>query len=97
MCTTIYSESWRGYRTVEPEEAGFEHFNVNHHFNFVDPQTGVHTQNVERMWRGCVVLRSGATNDITGRRVITPLIRPPTVQMTCFILPYQNVRKLFLK
>ena len=49
--TTIYSDSWRGYRTVELEEAvGFEHFKVNHHFNFVDPQTGVRTQNVERMW-----------------------------------------------
>lgn len=48
--TTIYSDSWRGYKTRELEAAGFEHFKVNHHYNFVDPETGAHTQTVERMW-----------------------------------------------
>ena len=46
----IYSDSWKGYKTQELEEAGFEHFKVNHRYNFVDPDTGVHTQTVERMW-----------------------------------------------
>jgi transposase-like protein len=46
----IHSDSWRGYKTNDIEEAGFEHFKVNHKYNFVDPTTGVHTQTVERMW-----------------------------------------------
>ena len=26
----IYSDSWKGYKTKELEEAGFEHYKVNH-------------------------------------------------------------------
>ena len=48
--STIFSDSWRGYQTDQLELAGFEHFKVNHRFNFVDSQTGAHTQTVERMW-----------------------------------------------
>jgi len=48
--TTIYSDSWRGYITSELENAGLHHFKVNHRYNFVDETTGVHTQNIERLW-----------------------------------------------
>ena len=30
---------------------GFQHLNVNHKYNFVDPESGAHTQNIERTWR----------------------------------------------
>ena len=41
--TTIYSDDWRAYKTKELEKADFEHFKVNHKYNFVDPDTGIHT------------------------------------------------------
>ena len=28
--STIYSDSWAGYKTTDLEKAGFEHFKVNH-------------------------------------------------------------------
>ncbi|XP_070155171.1 uncharacterized protein [Polyergus mexicanus] len=47
--TTIYSDCWRAYFNLKNE--GFNHFMVNHSENFVHPITGVHTQNIERLWR----------------------------------------------
>ncbi|XP_023243935.1 uncharacterized protein LOC111641917 [Centruroides sculpturatus] len=48
--STIYSDCWRAYKTDELERAGYSHFTVNHKYNFVDPTTGAHTQNIERLW-----------------------------------------------
>ena len=45
----IYSDCWAAYRQIQGR-LGFEHGTVNHRFNFVDPVTGVHTQNVESYW-----------------------------------------------
>jgi len=44
----IFSDSWRSYNKIQ--QLGYQHNKVNHKYNFVDPSTGVHTQNVERMW-----------------------------------------------
>lgn len=48
--STIYSDSWKGYQTNRTEIEGFLHAKVNHKYNFIDPDTGVPTQTVERMW-----------------------------------------------
>lgn len=49
--STIFSDCWKGYKTEELEEAGFEHFKVNHSYNFLNPDDpNIHTQTVERMW-----------------------------------------------
>ena len=45
------SDCWSAYKTEELESAGFEHFRVNHSYNFLNPDDpSIHTQTVERMW-----------------------------------------------
>lgn len=45
----IMSDCWRAYDCLQHE--GYVHQAVNHSMNFVDPDTGAHTQNIERAWR----------------------------------------------
>lgn len=47
--SVIYSDCWKAYECLGEE--GFTHLTVNHSLNFVDPETGAHTQNIERLWR----------------------------------------------
>lgn len=47
--TTIHSDCWRAYRSLP--EHGYIHRTVNHSLNFVDPETGTHTNTIERLWR----------------------------------------------
>ena len=43
----VVSDEWRAYSTISQT---FEHQTVNHRLNFVNPETGAHTQNVESLW-----------------------------------------------
>jgi transposase-like protein len=45
--TMIYSDGWAAYRGLQ--EAGYQHQTVIHDRNFVDPDTGTHTQTIEGM------------------------------------------------
>jgi len=47
--TTIISDCWKSYNCLS--EHNFQHLTVNHTYNFVDPETNAHTQNIERTWR----------------------------------------------
>jgi len=47
--TVIHSDQWAAYRTIN-RDLGFEHLSVNHSLNFVNPETGCHTQNIESFW-----------------------------------------------
>ncbi|KAI9088848.1 hypothetical protein DFS34DRAFT_639825 [Phlyctochytrium arcticum] len=47
----IYGDMWKGYVTPWLKELGYDHETVNHSQHFVDPDSGVHTQNIESNWR----------------------------------------------
>lgn len=60
--STVVSDCWRAYDCLE--QKGYRHamviinthkynnININNHkYNFVDPASGAHTQNIERVWR----------------------------------------------
>ncbi|XP_072766269.1 uncharacterized protein [Anoplolepis gracilipes] len=49
MPGTTMSDCWKSYNCLDNED--FQHLTVNHSYNFIDPQTGAHTQNIERVWR----------------------------------------------
>ena len=46
--TTIHSDGWGAYNDLSA--LGFDHHQVNHSRNYVDPQTGVTTNYVEAFW-----------------------------------------------
>ena len=48
--TRVMSDLWRSYDCLKDE--GYEHITVNHSLNFVDPDTGAHTQGIENTWWG---------------------------------------------
>ena len=50
--TTIATDGWASYSSIESMGLEYRHLTVNHSENFVNPENNLaHTQNVESMWR----------------------------------------------
>lgn len=46
--STIISDCWKAYNSLDKE--GFTHLTINHSVNFVDPNSGAHTNSIDRIY-----------------------------------------------
>ena len=56
----VYTDEWQGYNTLVAK--GYTHDSVNHSIQFVDPQTGVHTNTQEGLWHHVKRQMTGCKN-----------------------------------
>ena len=48
--TIVHSDEWKAYNKILKLPHMSSHEVVNHSVNFVDPASGVHTQNIKSYW-----------------------------------------------
>ena len=94
--TIIHSDEWAAYNKLE-EITGFQHDTVNHTFDFVDPKTWVHTQNIESCWnrQKCRIKKmKGVMREKLPSYLDEFMWRDLVGKPTCFPL-YQLLRKYY--
>ena len=63
--TLFCSDGWKAYFKLA-EHLDIEdvlHFPVNHSKNYVDPDTGAHTQTIESLWGSCQRFLAGSWDE----------------------------------
>lgn len=72
--TTIITDCWRGYLNIRDicQDMGYNHETINHSENFVDPDTGAHTQTIEGMWS---VIKRQMRKDGTNHGTLLNLVK----------------------
>ena len=64
--SVIMSDLWAAYGGIDQLPQYCQHLTVNHTYDFVNPGTGAHTQNVENMW-GCYKKKIKKSNGLNTR------------------------------
>ena len=73
--TTIISDCWGAYNCLQHQ--GYQHLTVNHTYNFVDPDTGAHTNTIESTWSHAkrILPRTGTSKDLLSSYLIEFMYR----------------------
>lgn len=68
-------DHWPSYTSLHNYKC-YAHREVNHSVKFVNPETGVHTQNIERLWRDmrANILRYGVFEIITFQTIFSRIL-----------------------
>ena len=68
--TCVMSDLLKAYNCLQDE--GYDHLTVNHSLNFVEPDTGAHTQSIENTWWGVKqsLPRTGTSKELFDRYLL---------------------------
>ena len=55
--SSVHSDEWAAYNNIQSLPNVAAHNTVNHSLHFVDPNTGVNTQNIESYWNRVIKIK----------------------------------------
>ena len=94
----VWTDCWKGYSSHAMDN--FHHATVNHKENFVDPETGVNTQRIERAWRDAKAWYKRANGNLRylqghlDEAAYRKLRKADTTGQTLFQLFLQDMRRV---